>query len=106
MRRWLFVPRKPHHEISAHPDVPISVLLTFNKLKMLTSDVWSLLALAALSAPQVAEVAEAVQDSQVVALSADKLSIKRTLAAPEPKENADECSVYVVRHGVCTSLKR
>lgn len=60
--------------------VAISVLLTFNRLKSLTTDV--------------AKIADAVEDSDEVVLSADKKKIKRSRPLPEHDESAGR-SLYV-----------
>jgi lupus La protein len=60
--------------------VPISVLLTFNKLKLLTTDV--------------KEVADAVTESSTVVLSSDDKKIKRTEPLPDLDTSADR-TLYV-----------
>ena len=60
--------------------VPIATLLTFNKLKALTTDV--------------AEIVKAVEGSEVVTVSEDGLKIRRTSELPAT-DNSKECTIYV-----------
>mmetsp|Transcript_25510 Transcript_25510/g.37649 ORF Transcript_25510/g.37649 Transcript_25510/m.37649 type:complete len:350 (+) Transcript_25510:83-1132(+) len=60
--------------------VPISTLLTFNKLKSLTTDA--------------DEIVKAVADSESVVVSDDKLKIRRAAPLPEV-DNSKECTLYV-----------
>jgi lupus La protein len=60
--------------------VPISVLLTFNKLKALSKD------------PE--EIAAALKESKVVTLSEDSLSVRRMFPLPEA-DTSKACTLYV-----------
>jgi La-related protein 7 len=65
----------------SYTGVPLSVFLNFNRIRALTSDV--------------KDLAKALRRSELLEVSEDDMTVKRTQPV-EVKENADDCVIYVV----------